>query len=157
MKEIIDYLKKNNLRISTMESCTGGFIANSITNNEGSSEVFYFGAVTYSNEYKIKLGVSKDIIDKFTVYSIETAKEMSKAISIYTNSNYGVGVTGKINKVDKNNLFGNNNEIYISIYDTINKSFYTKSLLTKYKDREKNKEYILENLIVLFKENIMIS
>lgn len=157
MKEIIEYLKKNNLRISTMESCTGGFIANSITNNEGSSEVFYFGAVTYSNEYKIKLGVSKDIIDKFTVYSIETAKEMSKAISIYTNSNYGVGVTGKINKVDKNNLFGNNNEIYISIYDTINKSFYTKSLFTKYKDREKNKEYILENLIVMFKENIMIS
>lgn len=46
-----------------MESCTGGGVANAITNIEGSSRVFMFGAVTYSNEYKIKMGVNRNIIE----------------------------------------------------------------------------------------------
>lgn len=40
-----------------MESCTGGALVNAITNIPGASEVLKFSAVTYSNEYKIKLGV----------------------------------------------------------------------------------------------------
>ena len=51
MKEIIEKLTKLKKTISTMESCTGGGVANTITNIEGSSEVFSFGAITYSNEY----------------------------------------------------------------------------------------------------------
>ena len=156
MKEIINYLKDNAYKVSTMESCTGGFIANAITNIEGASEVFQFGAVTYSNEYKIKLGVEKEIIEKYTVYSTEVSKEMSKAISSYTNSSYGIGITGKLNKADINNPYGNNNEIYISIYDNINNIYYTKVIFTKYQDRYKNKEYILEEIIILFKEKIML-
>ena len=66
MNEVIKLLTEKNKTISTMESCTGGGIANAITNIEGSSEVFKFGAVTYSNEYKIKMGVSSNIIDKYT-------------------------------------------------------------------------------------------
>ncbi len=51
------------------------------------------------------MGVSSNIIDKYTVYSTETSNEMSKNISNYTNSNYGIGVTGKLNRVDKFNLY----------------------------------------------------
>ena len=112
MNEVIKLLTEKNKTISTMESCTGGGIANAITNIEGSSEVFKFGAVTYSNEYKIKMGVSSNIIDKYTVYSTETSNEMSKNISNYTNSNYGIGVTGKLNRVDKFNLYGEDNNIW---------------------------------------------
>ena len=79
MKEIVELLKEKNKTISTMESCTGGFIASSITDVEGSSEILKFSAVTYSNEYKIKMGVKKETIDEYSVYSIEVAKEM-KAI-----------------------------------------------------------------------------
>lgn len=75
MKEIVELLKQNKKTISTMESCTGGGVANSITNIEGASEILKFSAVTYSNEFKIKMGVDKNIIDKYTVYSIETAKK----------------------------------------------------------------------------------
>ena len=64
MKSLVKYLIENNKKISTMESCTGGYIANSITNVEGSSNIFKFGAVTYSNEYKIKMGVNKEVINK---------------------------------------------------------------------------------------------
>ena len=55
MKEIIEILKQKNETISTMESCTGGGVANKITNIEGASEVFSFSAVTYSNDFKIKV------------------------------------------------------------------------------------------------------
>ena len=70
MKKVVDKLIKLNKTVSTMESCTGGFIASSITDIEGASDILKFSAVTYSNEYKIKMGVSKEIIDKYSVYSI---------------------------------------------------------------------------------------
>ena len=88
-KTVINKLIEKNKTISTMESCTGGYIANAITNIEGASTIFKFGAVTYSNEYKIKMGVSKETIDKYSVYSIETAREMAYNISKFTNSDYG--------------------------------------------------------------------
>lgn len=112
MKEIIEKLTNLNKTISTMESCTGGGIANAITNIEGASEVFKFSAVTYSNEYKIKMGVDKNIIDEYSVYSMETANEMSKNISKFTNSNYGIGITGKLNRVDRFNPYGLDNVVY---------------------------------------------
>ena len=99
-KNIIHKLQLKQLTIATMESCTGGGVANAITNMEGASEIFKFSAVTYCNEYKIKMGVDKEVIDKYTVYSIETAMSMAKAISNFANSNYGVGVTGKLNRKD---------------------------------------------------------
>ena len=108
MEEIVRILTLRNETISTMESATGGFIANAITNVEGASEVFSFGAVTYSNFYKIKFGVSEEVIKKYSVYSMETAHEMSLAIAHYTKSRYGIGITGKLNCVDKNNLFKQN-------------------------------------------------
>ena len=80
MEEVVKRLIDKNKTISTMESCTGGGVANAITNVEGASEVLKFNAVTYSNEFKIKMGVSSSVIDKYSVYSAETAMEMSKNI-----------------------------------------------------------------------------
>ncbi len=150
MKEIIEYLIENNLTISTMESCTGGFVASSITNIEGSSKVFKFGSITYSNEFKIKMGVSEILINEYTVYSLEVSMEMAKNISIYTNSDYGIGITGKMNKVDENNLHGNDNEVFISIYDKNNDKYHSRKIQVKYSDRLKNKEYILYNVEEMF-------
>ena len=144
MKEIVKRLIKLNKTISTMESCTGGFLANEITNIEGSSEVFKYSAVTYSNEYKIKMGVNKKVIDKYTVYSKETANEMSKNISDFTSSNYGVGITGQINRIDKRNIVNNNNKIYISIYDRDNNKFYNKEVVAIKDNRANNKKYIIK-------------
>lgn len=59
MNEIVRSLKEKHKTISTMESCTGGGIANAITNIEGASEILKFSAVTYSNEFKIKMGVDE--------------------------------------------------------------------------------------------------
>ena len=146
MEKVVKKLIELKKTISTMESCTGGGVANAITNVEGSSEVLKFSAVTYSNEFKIKMGVSSDIIDKYSVYSMETAIEMSKNISLFTGSNYGIGITGKLNRADKNNLFGQDNIIYISIYDRDNDKYYNKEIKAINDIRSKNKEMIIKIL-----------
>ncbi len=157
MEEIINKLTEKSLTIATMESCTGGAIANAITNVEGASNVFKFGAVTYSNEYKIKMGVPKEVIDEFTVYSMETAEEMSKNITKFAGADIGIGITGKINREDVNNKFGNNNKIFISIFDSDKNNFtnftlYANSAL----DREENKNIILIKIIERLKELLEI-
>ena len=144
MKQIVDKLKEKNKTISTMESCTGGGVANAITNIEGASEVLRFSAVTYSNEYKIKMGVSSDIIDKYSVYSTQTAREMSKNISNFSNSNYGIGITGKLNRVDINNLYGSDNTVYLSIYDKDNDKYYDYDLVVTESSREENKKIVID-------------
>ena len=151
MKEIIEILTKNDETISTMESCTGGAIVNAITNIEGASEVLKFSAVTYSNEYKIKLGVSKDLIDKYTVYSQEVANAMSKTISNYTNSTYGIGITGKLNRVDRFNPYGEDNVVFISIYNKKEDKYYNATTECTESSRALNKELVLNTIIYLLK------
>ena len=152
MKEVIERLTHNNKTISTMESCTGGGVVNAITNIEGASEVLKYSAVTYSNEFKIKMGVDSKVIDEYSVYSIEVANEMSKKISDFTNSDYGVGITGKLNRVDKNNLVGNDNVVFVSIYDRNKDKYYTKEIQVDKNSRSANKEIIVNIITDLLLE-----
>ena len=62
MKSLIRILTKKKLKISFVESCTGGLLASTITSIGGASKVFNLGLVTYSNQAKIKfLKVNKNI------------------------------------------------------------------------------------------------
>ncbi len=146
MNNIVNRLINNNKTISTMESCTGGAIANAITNVPGSSEAFKFGAVTYCNEYKIKMGVNSEIIKKYSVDSEETANEMSKNISLFTNSNYGIGITGKMGLVDKANPYGKENTIYVSIYDKDNDRYYNEIVEATLSLRSDNKDLVIKRV-----------
>ncbi len=146
MKQIVEKLTEVGKTIATMESCTGGGVANAITNVEGASEVLKFCAVTYSNEYKIKMGVDSTIIDKYSVYSMETADEMSKNISKDANSDYGVGITGKLNRVDKNNPFGADNVVFVSVYERESGKYYHTSIEAVKASRAENKELVIEKI-----------
>lgn len=146
MRDVVNRLIDNKNTIATMESCTGGFIASSITDIECSSEVFKFGAVTYSNEYKIKMGVSSDTINKYSVYSIEVAREMARCISDYVMSDYGIGVTGKLNREDKNNLSGSNSRIFCAIYSRCDNKYYDLIIDAIDDDRVNNKIYIMNKI-----------
>ena len=145
LKSIIEILTKKNETIATMESCTGGGVANAITNIEGASNVLKFSAVTYSNEYKIKMGVDPQVIDKYSVYSMETAHEMAKNISKFAGSTYGVGITGKLNRADEANNFGADNEVFISIYH--DGEYSDASIKVDKKTRKENKELVIEVII----------
>lgn len=138
--------------IATMESCTGGFIASELTNIEGASNILRYSAVTYSNEYKIKMGVDPRIIDKYSVYSPETARDMSKKISDFADSDYGIGVTGKLNRPDENNKHGDDNRVFVSLYDKGNQKYYEGEMVVTKDTRAKNKKMVLDKIIELFNE-----
>ena len=146
-KKIVEKLKVLNKTISTMESCTGGAVACEITNSPGASEVLKFSAVTYSNEYKIKMGVNADVIEEYSVYSIETAREMAYNISKFAESDYGVGITGKINSPDPANPEGEDDMIYVAIYDRDKDKYYEFSYKAiKNVERRENKKFIVDNI-----------
>ena len=91
------------LTITTMESCTSGQVASLITDTEGASSVLKGAFVTYSNEAKIMQGVPEEIIEKYSVYSKETARAMAQVCRRAYNADIGIGVTGSLENVDPEN------------------------------------------------------
>ena len=95
MKSLIRILNKKKLKISFVESCTGGLLASSITSISGASKVFNLGLVTYSNQAKIKvLKVNKNIIKKYGAVSYECCSAMVKNLSKISKANINVSITG---------------------------------------------------------------
>ena len=149
MKEelIVKKLINNKETIASMESCTAGYFATTITNVSGASEILKYSAITYSNEFKIKMGVPKEVIDEYTVYSNETSQSMAKAISDFANSTYGVGITGQIGRIDPSNNTGNVNEIFVTIYNSKNDTYYNLKINTNEETRLENKKYIVDKIL----------
>ena len=102
-RHLTQLLISRNLTITTMESATSGQIASLITDTEGSSAVLKGAFVTYCNEAKIMQGVPAEIIDRYTVYSKETAGSMAQTCRNAYNANIGIGVTGTMGNVDPAN------------------------------------------------------
>ena len=86
-----------------MESATSGQIASLITDTEGASAVLKGAFITYSNEAKILQGVPAETIEKYTVYSCETAEAMARACMKAYGADLGIGVTGTMGNVDPAN------------------------------------------------------
>ena len=92
---IADLLIKNNLTVSTAESCTSGLLASRLTDVPGSSQYFKGGSVCYSNELKINdIGIDKDLIERYGAVSEEVAKSLAKNIAQKNNTDLGIGITG---------------------------------------------------------------
>ena len=95
MKRLFLILKRKNLKLAVVESCTGGLLASTITSIDGASKVFNLGLVTYSNQAKIKiLKVNKNIIKKYGAVSQECCSEMVKNISKISKANINDSITG---------------------------------------------------------------
>lgn len=152
MRKLVEKLIKKKKTVATMESCTGGGVSNAITNIEGASEILKYSAVTYSNEYKMKMGVSSEVIDKYSVYSRECSDEMSKNISLFAGSDYGIGITGKLNRVDINNPYGEDNVVFISIYEKENNKFYNEKIEATLGSRAENKELVINKIIEMMED-----
>lgn len=96
IEEIIGrLLKEKHATLSIAESCTGGLIADIITNVPGSSDYFLFSGITYSNQAKIDiLGVKPKTLEKYGAVSEETVHEMAEGVRKITGSNYGLATSG---------------------------------------------------------------
>ena len=94
-QKIVNLLRKKKLKISFVESCTGGLLSSTITSISGSSKVFTFGLVTYSNQSKIStLKVPKNILRKNGAVSYEVCLSMVKNLNKIARTNISVSITG---------------------------------------------------------------
>lgn len=96
MEEVVGkLLLASNKTVSVAESCTGGLIGMRLTDVPGSSAYFVEGAVTYSNESKMRsLGVPESVLNEFGAVSTETAEVMASGIRERSGTDYAISVTG---------------------------------------------------------------
>jgi nicotinamide-nucleotide amidase len=88
-------LSERKMTLSVAESCTGGLIADRITNAPGSSRYFERGIITYSNKSKIEeLGVPEALLRDRGAVSREVAESMAFGIRTKSNSDIGLSTTG---------------------------------------------------------------
>ena len=88
-------LMKRKRTLALAESCTGGFIANGITNIPGASKVFLGGIVAYSNGVKEKfLGVRPETLKKHGAVSEFVAREMAEGARKKFGADFAIAVTG---------------------------------------------------------------
>ena len=92
---VVHTLKANGLTIATAESCTGGLIAQRLTNVSGASEVFGYGFVTYWEQAKATLiGVDPAVIAQYNVVSAPVAAQMALGAAKAAGADIAVSVTG---------------------------------------------------------------
>lgn len=131
---IVDKFRENKKTISVMDCSMGGCFINAITNVVYGSDILKFSAVTYSYEILKKIGIDSEIIDG----NITDAKEISKKISDFSDSNYGIGISL---------MFGS--LVYVSVYDRDNDKFYTLSIDISDENIENGKWAVVNGISLL--------
>jgi nicotinamide-nucleotide amidase len=91
---IVAELAERKLRLATVESCTGGALANRVTHVPGSSAVFGFGYVTYANEAKQELGVPTILLEQHGAVSAQVAESLALNALRRSNADYALATTG---------------------------------------------------------------
>jgi nicotinamide-nucleotide amidase len=92
---VVRLLEQGKQTLATAESCTGGLIADRITNVSGASEVFLAGYVTYANSAKSDiLNVDSKLIDKHGAVSEAVARAMADGARTRAESTFGLATTG---------------------------------------------------------------
>jgi nicotinamide-nucleotide amidase len=92
---VVQLLTAKQATLATAESCTGGLLANRVTNVPGSSAVFIEGNVTYSNEAKTRtLGVSAELISSVGAVSEEVARAMAEGALQRSGATFALSTTG---------------------------------------------------------------
>ena len=92
---IVQLLRANQATLATAESCTGGLLANRVTDVPGASVVFLEGHVTYSNDAKTRiLGVSAELIATVGAVSEEVARAMAEGVLQRSAATFALSTTG---------------------------------------------------------------
>lgn len=151
---VIKKLISQGRSISTMESCTGGFLASTISDCSGASDIYPGGYVTYSNRGKIMAGVPAETIDKYGVYSRETAEAMARACAEAYGAEIGVGVTGSLGRKDPQNPDSVVGKVFYSIYT--NDEYITVGLTVpdEITERAEMKRWIVNDILEKLEETV---
>ena len=104
-----ELLRTKNLSLATMESCTGGFLCNTIASGNESHTYFKGGLLVCCDEAKIACGVNISIVGQYGQESIQVAKEMATAARRSLKADIGMSVGGDIN------LHKNSGEVFVGL------------------------------------------
>lgn len=143
---VFQTLKDQNKTITVVESCTGGYISNLVTNISGSSAVYKGGWNVYTDEFKTsQLQIEHELLNTYSAVSEECAKSLLSLALTKTQADYGIAVVGYLEKFGEYKphayiAYGQSDNIRIKRIDL----FYP---------RTKNKEAIARvALVSLYKE-----
>lgn len=94
-EQVGECLLARRLSLVTAESCTGGWVAQTVTATVGSSKWFERGFVTYSNAAKMELlGVSPDTLERHGAVSEQTVREMVEGALTHSHGQVATAVSG---------------------------------------------------------------
>lgn len=94
-KQVLNACRAHNLRLATVESCTGGLVAAALTAISGSSDVVECGFITYSNASKIRLvGVDQALLRQYGAVSEQVARAMAEGGLKASHADITVSITG---------------------------------------------------------------
>ncbi len=86
-KKLLEICAKKNMKLLTAESCTGGLLSANITGIAGSSDIFSYGFICYSDESKMKfLNVNNETLNSYGAVSYETVKQMLEGLCYHARS-----------------------------------------------------------------------
>jgi nicotinamide-nucleotide amidase len=92
---VVKLLVQRNQTVAVAESCTGGLLANRITNVPGASAVFLAGYVSHANQAKINmLDVDPQLIEKHGAVSEQVARALAEHARACASSDYALATTG---------------------------------------------------------------
>jgi len=148
---VFKLLEKQNLRLSLVESCTGGLISHRITQIPGSSKILEGSFIVYSKEAKNRLlKIEESFLDRFGLVSKEVCLEMAKQAQKILGADLSLGITGVLGPEKHDNQAVG--KVYLSLLSKKKKLEITKELNLKGLDREHNKLIASqEALFLLFK------
>ena len=125
-QKLFDLALKSNVKIVSVESCTGGLISALITEIAGSSQIFDRGFVVYSNLAKEQnLGVNAKTLNDFGAVSEEVAKEMAIGAVKNSNANLSIAITG-IAGPESDDTKKPVGLVYISSFNNLNQNLIVK-------------------------------
>ncbi len=143
---LVEKLAERNLRVTAVESCTGGALSAFITAIPGSSVIVNDGLVTYCTESKVAHGVPKTTIDQYSVYSTETAVAMARAgLRNSVGADIGIGITGSLSRPDPNNSNSIPGEVHLGI--VFGKNVAERTLIIPEENRWEAKMHIVQSTI----------
>ena len=111
--------------------------------------IYDIAGITASELKKIKFGVDKNTIEKYTVYSTETSAQMAKKVSEFANSNIGVGITGELG-----NTMNKEPKVYYSIYIKELDKYINKVVTPTSKDRKSMKKEVATKVLEDIRRNL---
>ena len=152
---VVQELRVRKLFMVTVESCTGGGLANAITNITGASDVLKAGFIAYSSKQMIALGVPAKLIKKRCgVYSLEVAEAMAgTGLRSDPDAGVGVGITGTISRVDPTNKNSQPGVVYIAVKRG-GKTVSKKVVFDDSGERWEAKEQIISAALGMILENL---